>query len=191
MPTMYKRTQHANGARHQRESTKQLPTAVTSEDASALRMGIDVGTTTVKLVVPAPGNEGQLMHVRYRRHDGEPVTTLAALLNEAASTFPGAAMRIGVTGSAGRAIADAMGVPYVREILAISMSLQTEENRWTPDSDAAAMLELVGGCRPDEAAPTRTSTTLWFVPESAWDADPQVVISFPELGEAMGVRAAA
>ena len=77
-------------------------------DSKVLRLGVDVGSTTVKTVVLDPNTNGVLF-TRYQRHNAHQAATVRQLLTEAAGRFPDVRFRIGVCGSGGRPIAAALG----------------------------------------------------------------------------------
>lgn len=81
-----------------------------------LFIGIDVGSTTVKVVLI--DREGKLLAHRYRRSNGQPRTTLLACLRELAADYDlhriaGACL----TGSGGEAIARLIGCRHVNELI--------------------------------------------------------------------------
>ncbi len=85
--------------------------------AGALRLGIDVGSTTVKAVVLEP-ESGRMLYRRYTRHFAEQAATAAKLLTDIAQKFPGRQFRTAVCGSGGKPIADAIGAHYIQEVVA-------------------------------------------------------------------------
>ena len=91
--------------------------------ANVLRLGVDVGSTTVKTVVTDSVTHGVLF-TRYQRHNAHQAETVRQLLQEAAGRFPHARFRIGVCGSGGRPIAEAMGVRYVQEVVANAAAIR-------------------------------------------------------------------
>ena len=90
---------------------------MTDTGSNLLRLGVDVGSTTVKAVVLDPTTNGVLF-TRYQRHNAHQAETVRQLLTEAAGRFPSARFRIGVCGSGGRPIASALGAHYVQEVVA-------------------------------------------------------------------------
>ena len=85
--------------------------------SKVLRLGVDVGSTTVKTVVLNPA-DNSVLFTRYQRHNAHQAATVRQLLEEAAGRFPGVRFRIGVCGSGGRPIAAALGANYVQEVVA-------------------------------------------------------------------------
>ena len=85
--------------------------------SQSLRFGIDVGSTTAKVVVLEPLSRSVLFS-RYQRHHVEQVKTVRKLLAEIAAVFPERMFRIAVCGSGGKPVAEAMGVHYIQEVVA-------------------------------------------------------------------------
>ncbi len=83
----------------------------------ALRLGIDVGSTTAKAVV-LDAQTKTVLFSRYQRHHAEQAKTVRTLLREVAAAFPGQSFRAAVCGSGGKPIAEAMGVHYIQEVVA-------------------------------------------------------------------------
>ena len=83
----------------------------------SLRLGIDVGSTTVKVIVmEAPSN--QVLFARYERHHAEQGKTVRRLLEEVADVFPEQRFRAAVCGSGGKPIAERIGAYYIQEVVA-------------------------------------------------------------------------
>ncbi|MDY3690783.1 MAG: acyl-CoA dehydratase activase [Dysosmobacter sp.] len=87
------------------------------KESRSLRLGIDVGSTTAKVVVLDTQTQAVLFS-RYQRHHAEQARTVRQLLKEAAAAFPERMFRIAVCGSGGKPIAEAMGVHYIQEVVA-------------------------------------------------------------------------
>ncbi len=90
---------------------------------SALRLGIDVGSTTVKVVVLDPASN-EVLFSRYQRHHAEQAATARELLQEVLSTFPDTPFRAAVCGSGGKPIADCIGAHYIQEVVANSAAVR-------------------------------------------------------------------
>lgn len=84
---------------------------------NALYAGIDVGSTTVKIVVVDTVSEEILFH-KYIRHGAEQMKAVRELLLEAGEKFSGRYVKAAVCGSGGKPVAEAMGVSYVQEVVA-------------------------------------------------------------------------
>ncbi len=120
---------------------------------TVLRMGLDVGSTTIKLVLlperlpeapagarpdPMSGSPVSPVFAEYRRHNADVRGELTRLLGEVARAYPGAVVRGAVTGSAGLSLATLMGLPFVQEVIA-----ETETVR-VCDPQADVVIELGG-----------------------------------------------
>ena len=100
------------------------------------RAGIDIGSTTVKLVLL--DEEGKLLFGEYRRHCAHTQEALSALLREARERVGDCALRAKITGSGAINLAKALGTPFVQEVVAVAQALE----RVAPQVDVA--IELGG-----------------------------------------------
>ena len=100
------------------------------------RAGIDIGSTTVKLVLL--DGEGKLLFGEYRRHCAHTQEALSALLREAHERVGDCALRAKITGSGAINLAKALGIPFVQEVVAVADALRRE----APQTDVA--IELGG-----------------------------------------------
>lgn len=98
--------------------------------------GIDIGSTTVKLVIL--DEKENLIFGAYRRHRADTQRALAQLLEEAATVVGGTPLRAGITGSGAINLGKAMGIPFVQEVVAVATALQKQY----PQTDVA--IELGG-----------------------------------------------
>src|SRR6185437_6054839 len=89
-------------------------------------LGIDVGSTTVKVVVTDAGTD-ELLWSDYQRHDTrQPETTLEFLkrIELEVDGFDAARSRAFITGSGGNAIAAHIGAKFVQEVNAVSLAVE-------------------------------------------------------------------
>ena len=100
------------------------------------KAGIDIGSTTVKLVVLDA--EGNPVYQEYRRHMAHTQETLAALLKEARAVTGPCLLTPGITGSGSINLGKALGIPFVQEVVAVATALQ----KAAPQTDVA--IELGG-----------------------------------------------
>ena len=101
-----------------------------------LLLGLDIGSTTIKTVVL--DTDGTILFSRYSRHNSEVLPTFAALLSEVNENFPDAAWNISVAGSGAITLAGKVGIPFVQEVIASSLSIRTR----IPEAEVA--IELGG-----------------------------------------------
>ena len=87
-----------------------------------LLVGIDVGSTTAKIAVMESQTHTVLMR-RYVRHHAQQAACLKALLEELRGQFGEAPLRAALCGSGGAALAEALGLPYVQEVVANSLAV--------------------------------------------------------------------
>ncbi|WP_428421620.1 acyl-CoA dehydratase activase-related protein [Paraeggerthella hominis] len=103
---------------------------------SALRIGIDVGSTTVKLAILDEANDVKFSV--YRRHHADVRATIIEVLSEAAADFGNERMTIAITGSGGLLLAQWLGIEFVQEVIASKTAVET----FIPETDVA--IELGG-----------------------------------------------
>ncbi len=80
------------------------------------RMGIDVGSTTVKLIIV--DEQAQILYKAYTRHQANIQQTLVTELKKASEKFPDATFKINISGSAGMGIGERVGISFVQEVVA-------------------------------------------------------------------------
>ena len=88
-----------------------------------LRMGIDVGSTTVKVVLL--DETDNYLYKKYQRHFSNILETVHALLKEAMVGHEHDYVHVAVTGSGGMAMADKIEVPFVQEVIAETRAIKT------------------------------------------------------------------
>ena len=99
-------------------------------------LGIDIGSTTVKIAVL--NNENEVLFSDYERHFANIQETLSDLLGRALYTLGPIRVSPVITGSGGLTLAKHLGVPFVQEVIAVSTALQD----YAPQTDVA--IELGG-----------------------------------------------
>lgn len=88
-----------------------------------LLVGIDVGSTTTKIVAVDP-EKGTILYSNYRRHHAKQMKSVVRAVDEFAQAFPDAQVRIALTGSGAKPVAQKMNVPFVQEVAANAIALQ-------------------------------------------------------------------
>ncbi len=88
----------------------------------SLSLGIDVGSTTVKVVLL---ENDTIIYSRYERHFSQVREKTAELLSLAASCIGQESFSVAVTGSAGYGLAKAAGLPFVQEVYATGGAVKT------------------------------------------------------------------
>ena len=100
------------------------------------RAGIDIGSTTVKLVVL--DDNDNILYGDYRRHQAHTQQTLSQLLQEARAALGDCTLRPAITGSGSINLGRALDIPFVQEVVAVASALE----RRYPQTDVA--IELGG-----------------------------------------------
>ena len=98
-------------------------------------MGIDVGSTTVKVV--AIDEQFKILYKSYVRHYSKVKETVLAELEKVRTQYPGD-YSVSITGSAGLGLSQRSGLNFVQEVQAAFIAIR----RYYPDADAA--IELGG-----------------------------------------------
>ena len=104
--------------------------------AKDFTLGIDIGSTTVKIAVL--DSEHKLLFADYRRHHADIRGTLYDLLTEAAGSLGDHTVHPVITGSGGLTLANYLQVPFVQEVVSVSTALE----EIAPKTDVA--IELGG-----------------------------------------------
>lgn len=105
-------------------------------DQMKYTLGIDIGSTTVKIAVLDEAHN--ILFSDYRRHFADIQGTLSGLLKDARQKLGSLCVHPMITGSGGLTLANCLGVPFVQEVIAVSTSLQ----ELAPKTDVA--IELGG-----------------------------------------------
>ncbi len=87
-----------------------------------LLVGIDIGSTTTKIVAVTPEN-GEIVYSDYRRHNAKQVQSVQNALKALDEHYPGKEIRLCLTGSGAKPLAESMGIPFVQEVVANSIAL--------------------------------------------------------------------
>ncbi|MBR5467895.1 MAG: 2-hydroxyacyl-CoA dehydratase, partial [Firmicutes bacterium] len=104
--------------------------------ADKLRVGIDIGSTTVKLVAVA--KDGKILFSQYKRHFSEIKETLQELVRNAHEKVGNADITVMMTGSGGVAMAEELEVDFIQEVVATANAVEEV----APKTDVA--IELGG-----------------------------------------------
>ena len=100
------------------------------------RAGIDIGSTTVKLVIL--DDENSILFGEYHRHHANTQATLKRLLENARKELGECALKLCITGSGSINLGKALGINFVQEVVAVATALKIS----APQTDVA--IELGG-----------------------------------------------
>ena len=102
-----------------------------------MRVGLDIGSTTIKCVVL--NDAGEILYSTYERHFSHILEKGKALLEKIAAEYlPDGRAYLAISGSAGMGLADSCKVPFVQEVFATRVAA----NRLVPGTDC--IIELGG-----------------------------------------------
>lgn len=103
------------------------------EDEMAKLLGIDVGSTTVKLTVL--GEDGEILYTSYDRHYSKVKECVLTQLHKIYDQYDGG-IRVAITGSAGLGLAQRAEIPFVQEVQASFVAIR----KYYPNADSAVEL---------------------------------------------------
>ena len=102
-----------------------------------MRVGLDIGSTTIKCVVL--GEHDELLYSTYERHYSHILEKAQELLRRIdAEQLHGCKALLSISGSAGMGLADSCGVPFVQEVFSTRVAVK----RFMPKTDC--VIELGG-----------------------------------------------
>ncbi|MDF7640528.1 acyl-CoA dehydratase activase-related protein [Bifidobacterium sp. ESL0784] len=121
-----------------------METKTTEHEVTPLRVGLDIGSTTVKAVVLDKSNDlNDVLFADYRRHNANVRATVAGLLRDIKKQLEeegrgSQPINLAITGSGGLGLADDMNVPFVQEVIAETKAI----DQVYPEADV--IIELGG-----------------------------------------------
>ena len=101
-----------------------------------MKIGLDIGSTTIKAVVL--NGQGEIIFRHYERHRSQITRLSVELLKQIKSQFPGETFYLGISGSAGMGLADDLNINFLQEVYATRVALK----KMAPQADVA--IELGG-----------------------------------------------
>ena len=101
-----------------------------------LNVGLDVGSTTVKLVVL--NQNDKIIFSKYQRHYSDIRSTIFELLNDTCERFKNEYITVMVTGSGGMSVSQWLEISFIQEVIASTKAIQ----RFIPHTDV--VIELGG-----------------------------------------------
>lgn len=102
-----------------------------------MKLGLDIGSTTIKYVVLNEHNE--ILEQKYERHYAQIVPKTIEILRHMQEEYPQqSAVQLTISGSAGMGIADSCHIPFMQEVYATRVASKA----FTPGTDV--IIELGG-----------------------------------------------
>ena len=101
-----------------------------------LHVGLDVGSTTVKIVVM---NEKQeTLYTNYTRHFSDTKNTICNVLTQLSQDYPNDKFTMALTGSGAMSAAKFLGIPFIQEVISCKRAVE----KYLPETDV--VIELGG-----------------------------------------------
>ncbi len=100
-----------------------------------LKMGLDIGSTTVKIVLL---DGDKIIYQQYRRHHSDIRGELIKAFEDLQAEFPALRVQLAITGSGGLSVANWLGLEFVQEVIAETVAI----SRYNPQTDI--IIELGG-----------------------------------------------
>ena len=100
-----------------------------------LSLGIDIGSTTAKVVLI---DDGRVIYEKYSRHFSQVRQKTIEMVQEIEPLLRGRKFTVSISGSAGLGLANAAGIPFVQEVYATGEVIRVLE------PDTSAVIELGG-----------------------------------------------
>ena len=101
-----------------------------------IHIGLDVGSTTVKIVVM--NEKLNTIYTSYQRHFSDTRKTIYECMNKIIEKYPNEEMKIALTGSGALSVSEFLGMPFIQEVVSCKRSIE----RYIPRTDVA--IELGG-----------------------------------------------
>lgn len=90
--------------------------------------GIDIGSTTTKVVVVDP-DQNKILYSDYRRHHADQVKSVICIMENLEKAFPEEAFRFCLTGSGAKPLAEGLGIPFVQEVASNAAALKSKYSK--------------------------------------------------------------
>ena len=99
-----------------------------------LRVGIDIGSTTVKIIIL--NHKQEIAYQNYLRHFSEIKKTVKLMLKKAKNILANNQVGVTITGSGGISISKQLDLPFIQEVIACSNAVE----KVIPETDVAVEL---------------------------------------------------
>ena len=103
---------------------------------SILRIGVDIGSTTIKMVVI--NEDEKILFKTYRRHLADIRNAFKSCLEDAENIIKGEELMFSISGSGGLSLAEKLGIEFIQEVIASTKAIQ----KHNPETDV--VIELGG-----------------------------------------------
>ena len=90
--------------------------------SDVLRIGIDIGSTTIKLVIL--DEQSRIIFQQYVRHFSDITAAFRSITAKAHQVLGQKLLSVMVTGSAGIGLSQSLGLPFVQEVIASTTAIR-------------------------------------------------------------------
>ena len=101
-----------------------------------LHVGLDVGSTTVKIVVM--NKKQETLYTNYTRHFSDTKNTICNVLTQLSQDYPNDKFTMALTGSGAMSAAKFLGIPFIQEVISCKRAVE----KYLPETDV--VIELGG-----------------------------------------------
>lgn len=101
-----------------------------------MRVGVDIGSTTIKMVVI--DEEGKLIYKTYRRHLADIRNAFLQCLKDAKDFIKDSKIKCAIAGSGGMTLANDLGIEFIQEVIASTKAIRNN------NKDVDVVIELGG-----------------------------------------------
>ena len=101
-----------------------------------LHVGLDVGSTTVKIIVM--NEEKEVIYSNYQRHFSDTKNTVCSVLDKLIESYPDNLFTIALTGSGAMSAANFLDLPFIQEVVSCKRAVE----KYIPQTDV--VIELGG-----------------------------------------------
>ena len=101
-----------------------------------LHVGLDVGSTTVKIIVM--NDKQETIYTDYTRHFSDTKNTICNVLEKLAKDYPDDTFTMALTGSGAMSAAKFLNIPFIQEVIACKRAVE----KYLPETDV--VIELGG-----------------------------------------------
>lgn len=91
---------------------------------NTFRIGLDVGSTTAKIVVL--DNQDKILFSKYERHHADVISTISLYFKAIEKQFGNCNLSLTITGSVGMGIAERLSIPFIQEVVAATELVKKE-----------------------------------------------------------------
>lgn len=101
-----------------------------------LHVGLDVGSTTVKIIVM--NDKQETIYTNYTRHFSDTKNTICNVLEQLSKDYPNAQFTMALTGSGAMSAAKFLNIPFIQEVISCKRAVE----KYLPETDV--VIELGG-----------------------------------------------